>query len=392
MNVRKDLIYCPYCMAPLTPDENGKRIRCRETAVTDIKMHTLREAEEGGHGIIICPCCGRTPSAYTASAHHLPPGTILRDRYILGGVLGEGGYGITYIGLDLVLQLRVAVKEYFPVEFCTRNSSGNKNVSVMTGLPAKNYKRGMSKYLTEARQLARMDRQRVIVNVRDYFEDNGTAYIVMEYIDGITFTDLVREMGGRIPEEKLFPIVEPLFGALCTLHQYDLIHRDMCPDNLMLEVRDRIADCVQDEEQSGAMPCDPFKACHKTEDLIGKRYGRIRLLDFGSARSSDSLKDTLTITLRHGFAPIEQYQQGGGQGTWTDVYGLSATLYYCLTGVTPPVATNRIIEDSLITPSKMGVPISPFREAALMKGLCVRPHRRYRTVKEFWNALYGDPV
>lgn len=350
MNVRKDLIYCPYCMAPLTPDENGKRIRCRETAVTDIKMHTLREAEEGGHGIIICPCCGRTPSAYTASAHHLPPGTILRDRYILGGVLGEGGYGITYIGLDLVLQLRVAVKEYFPVEFCTRNSSGNKNVSVMTGLPAKNYKRGMSKYLTEARQLARMDRQRVIVNVRDYFEDNGTAYIVMEYIDGITFTDLVREMGGRIPEEKLFPIVEPLFGALCTLHQYDLIHRDMCPDNLMLEVRDRIADCVQDEEQSGAMPCDPFKACHKTEDLIGKRYGRIRLLDFGSARSSDSLKDTLTITLRHGFAPIEQYQQGGGQGTWTDVYGLSATLYYCLTGVTPPVATNRIIEDSLITP------------------------------------------
>ena len=126
----------------------------------------------------------------------------------------------------------------------------------------------MSKYLTEARQLARMDKQRVIVNVRDYFEDNGTAYIVMEYINGITFTDLVREMGGRIPEEKLFPIVEPLFGALCTLHQYDLIHRDMCPDNLMLEVRDQVVDCVQDENHAGAILCEPFKACHKIDDLI----------------------------------------------------------------------------------------------------------------------------
>jgi len=361
MIIQKDLVYCPYCMTALK-------------------------------SCIRCSSCLRDPSAYTAAAHHLPPGTVLKGRYILGGVLGEGGYGITYIGLDLVLQLRVAVKEYFPVEFCTRNSGGSKSVSVMTGIPAKNYKRGMSRYLTEARQLARMDKQRVIVNVRDYFEDNGTAYIVMEYIDGITFTELVKEMGGRIPEETLFPTVEPLFAALCTLHQYDLIHRDMCPDNLMLESRDRIGRCDRDNEEGDTLACETFcdseKPLPEHDSLMGTRRGRVRLLDFGSARSSDSLKDTLTITLRHGYAPIEQYQQGGGQGPWTDVYGLSATLYYCLTGVTPPVATNRIIEDALIPPSGMGARLSPSREEAVMKGLSVRPHRRYRTVKEFWRALY----
>lgn len=296
MIIQKDLVYCPYCMTSLK-------------------------------SCIRCSSCLRDPSAYTAAAHHLPPGTVLKGRYILGGVLGEGGYGITYIGLDLVLQLRVAVKEYFPVEFCTRNSGGSKSVSVMTGIPAKNYKRGMSRYLTEARQLARMDKQRVIVNVR-----------------------------------------------------------------VMLESRDRIGRCDRDNEEGDTLACETFcdseKPLPEHDSLMGTRRGRVRLLDFGSARSSDSLKDTLTITLRNGYAPSEQYQQGGGQGPWTDVYGLSATLYYCLTGVRPPVATNRIIEDALIPLSGMGARLSPSREEAVMKGLSVRPHRRYRTVKEFWRALY----
>ena len=128
------------------------------------------------------------------------------------------------------------------------------------------------------------------------------------------------------------------------------------------------------------------KGCPEERDRTIR--GKVRLLDFGSARSSDSLKDTLTITLRHGFAPIEQYQQGGGQGPWTDVYALCATLYFCLTGITPPVATNRIIEDSLIPPSGLGVEITPSRENALMRGLRVQPHRRCRTIRDLWSAFY----
>lgn len=454
--------FCPFCMKPLSGDV-GK--------------------DESGH----CISCGKNVAAYIPSSHHLRVGTILRDRYLLGCVLGEGGYGITYIGFDSVLQNRVAVKEYFPVEFCTRDIIGGNSVNVLSGIPAKNYARGMQKYLTEARLLAKMEKQEVIVNVRDYFEDNRTAYIVMEYIEGITFTEFVNENGGHIPEDVLFHLVEPLFGALCSLHQYGLIHRDMCPDNLMLESvsdssdwkvqcpasckisemsssyqRKKVSkrqvnmqfqtdskiqqenrnvktsgaycsemslDCKESleemtvgikvkntgkdsvdvqEKKEVSGDCVYSKCCNDNKryrlDNVGSREniidteidkenderirGRVRLLDFGSARSSDSLKDTLTITLRHGFAPIEQYQQGGGQGSWTDVYALCATLYFCLTGMTPPVATNRIIEDSLVPPSRLGIKISPSRENALMRGLRVQPHRRCRTIRDLWSAFY----
>ena len=211
-------LFCPYCMKPVI-------------------------GSEGTAGPGCCSVCGKDPETYVPSSHHLSPGTLLRDRYLLGCVLGEGGYGITYIGYDILLQNRVAVKEYFPVELCTRDTIGGNSVNILSGIPAKNYARGMHKYLTEARLLAKMEKQRVIVNVRDYFEDNRTAYIVMEYIEGITFTELVHNYGGRIPEQELFPIVEPLFGALCSLHQYGLIHRDMCPDNLMLEKNTDSSDC-----------------------------------------------------------------------------------------------------------------------------------------------------
>ena len=368
-------LFCPYCMKPVIGSEGTVESGC-------------------------CSTCGRDPAAYVPSSHHLSPGTLLRDRYLLGCVLGEGGYGITYIGYDSLLQNRVAVKEYFPVELCTRDTIGGNSVNILSGIPAKNYARGMHKYLTEARLLAKMEKQRVIVNVRDYFEDNRTAYIVMEYIEGITFTELVHNYGGRIPEQELFPIVEPLFGALCSLHQYGLIHRDMCPDNLMLEKNADSSDYrIQCSSICGISASSSLNekgecAGRQTAGCTGEQkkdkpiQGRIRLLDFGSARSSDSLKDTLTITLRHGFAPIEQYQQGGGQGPWTDVYALCATLYFCLTGITPVVATNRIIEDALVPPSQLGVEISPARENALMRGLRVQPHRRCRSIRDLWSALY----
>lgn len=319
-----DKKYCPYCMSPVEEDGN-------------------------------CSVCGLTEGSYVPSPHHLPPGTVLMDRYLVGRVLGEGGFGITYIGCDLRLEMKAAIKEYYPLDRATRNASASLEISSFIGPSAASYERGKQKFLSEAQVMARMDKQQVIVNVRDFFEVNNTAYIVMEYIEGITFHELVEKKGGRIMPQELFPMIEPLFLALSAIHDNGLIHRDISPDNLMLE------------------------------------NGRVRLLDFGCAREASRGTETMTIALKHGYAPIEQYQQKG-QGPWTDVYALSATIYYCLTGRVPPQALDRIAEDELLLPCKLGVGLTERQEQALLKGMRLQPNRRYSNVKELWAALYTEPV
>lgn len=315
--------YCPYCMTPVSENES-------------------------------CSVCGLTAGTYIPSPHHLPPGTVLMDRYLVGRVLGEGGFGITYIGCDLRLELKVAIKEYYPVDRATRNASASLEVTNFIGPSAKSFERGKHKFLSEAQVMAKLDKQNVIVSVRDFFEINNTAYIVMEYIEGITFHELVEKKGGRIPPEELFPMIEPLFHALSIIHENGLIHRDISPDNLMLE------------------------------------NGRVRLLDFGCAREAARGTETMTIALKHGYAPIEQYQQKG-QGPWTDIYALSATIYYCLTGKVPPQALDRITEDELLLPGKLGVNLPPEQEKALLKGMKLQPSRRFSSAEEMWRAIYTQP-
>lgn len=317
-------LFCPYCMSPVRPGES-------------------------------CPNCGLTAGSYVPSAHHLPPGTVLLDRYLVGRVLGEGGFGITYIGCDLRLELKIAIKEYYPVDRATRNASVSLGVTNFMGPAAQSFERGKQKFLGEARAMARMDKQQTIVGVRDYFEANNTAYIVMEYIEGTNFSDLVKQRGGRIAPDELFPLLEPLFGALGVMHENGLIHRDISPDNLMLE------------------------------------HGAVRLLDFGCARETTRGTETLTIALKQGYAPVEQYQSKG-QGPWTDIYALCATIYFCLTGKAPPQALDRITADSLLLPSKLGVALLPGQEEALLKGLNLSPNRRYRSMAELHAALYQPGI
>lgn len=312
--------FCPYCMAPV---EDGKP----------------------------CGACGLTQGSYTPSPHHLPPGTVLKERYLVGRVLGEGGFGITYIGCDLQLELKVAIKEYFPTDKASRVSQASLDVASYTGAAGVNYDKGLKKFLQEARTIARMDKQPVIVNVRDFFEINHTAYIVMEYVEGTTFKELVEQRGGRIPAGELLYLIEPLFFALKEMHSNGLIHRDISPENLMIE------------------------------------KGEVRLLDFGCARESADGGNTLTIALKHGYAPVEQYQSKG-QGPWTDVYALSATIYYCLTGRKPPQAMDRLVEDELIPPRKLGVDLTQQQEKALLHGMGVAPKRRFQSMEEFHTALY----
>ena len=314
-----DTLYCPYCMSP---------------------------AAEGSP----CPGCGLTAGSYRPKPHHLPPGTVLMGRYLVGRALGEGGFGITYLGRDLRLELRVAIKEYFPTAWVCRRPDTSPGVSVYTGA-GPDYEKGRSRFLFEARTMARMEKQPEIVGVRDFFEANGTAYIVMEYLDGTTFKELVRRRG-RIPARELLDMIEPVFSALSAMHAAGLIHRDISPDNLMLE-RDSV-----------------------------------RLLDFGCARESALGEETVTITLKHGYAPIEQYQHKG-QGPWTDVYALAATIYYCLTGRTPPQALDRLMDDELIPPRRLGAELTEAQERALLRGMGIRQHRRWRSMEEFRSALYG---
>lgn len=298
-----------------------------------------------------CPVCGLTAGTYQPAPHHIPPGTILMNRYLFGRVLGEGGFGITYLACDLRLDLKVAIKEYFPTDKATRHAATSLDVTSYTSSAADSYEHNKRKFLSEARTMAKMEKQAEVVGVRDFFEVNNTAYIVMEFVDGTTFRDLVKQEGGKIATKKLLETIEPLFSALSAMHEAGLVHRDISPDNLMLE------------------------------------HGKVRLLDFGCARESTTGTNTLTIALKHGYAPIEQYTNHG-QGPWTDIYSLAATIYFCLTGKSPVRSTDRLLGDELILPSKLGIDLSPEQEKALLRAMAIQPRRRYQTMQEFRAAIY----
>ena len=313
--------FCPYCMGSVRPGEP-------------------------------CPVCGLTQGSYTPAPHHLPPGTVLMDRYLIGRALGEGGFGITYIGRDLRLEMKVAIKEYFPSDRAARDAALSMDVHSCMGRNNSGYEQGLSRFLCEARTMARMEKQPQIVMVRDYFEANNTAYIVMEYVEGTNFIDLAARRGGRIPASELFPLIEPLFTALSAMHKAGLIHRDISPDNLMLE------------------------------------QGSVRLLDFGCAReSSQGTDSTMAVALKQGYAPIEQYQCMG-QGPWTDVYAISATIYFCLTGRVPPKSLDRLLSDELAEPRALGVDITLEQQRALLRGMEINPEKRCQTVDELYSGLY----
>ena len=303
-------------------------------------------------GKTICSACEISSGTYMPEEHHLPPGTMLAGRYLVGRALGGGGFGITYIGYDQRLDRKVAVKELFPTDNASRLSRLSLEVTCYTGNATRRFEERKEKFLREARTMARLEKLHAVVGIRDFFEEHNTAYIIMEYIEGTTLRELTAQKGGCIPVGELLPMLEPLFAELDEMHSQSLIHRDISPENLMLE------------------------------------KGRIRLLDFGCAREAGSITETMTIALKSGFAPIEQYQHKG-QGPWTDVYALSATIYYCLTGKIPEHSIDRICKDELILPRRLGVELGVEQEQALLYGMGIRPRRRFQSMKALHDALYS---
>ena len=316
-------------------------------------MCCFNEYEEG---ISKCPHCGYSESEYEENQYHLPLRTVLKGRYIIGKSLGQGGFGITYAAWDSLLEKKVAIKEYLPTDFATR-SVGSPTVKVFNMESAQRFQKGMESFLGESRRLAKFATVPGVVGIFDCFNENSTAYIVMEYLEGKTLGQMVRQ-NGKLPYDKAVYIMLQVLNALDVVHQAGIIHRDIAPDNVFV--------------------CDD---------------GRVKLLDFGAARFvTTSHSRSLSMILKMGYAPVEQYSSKGDQGTWTDVYACGATLYYAITGVQPVDSYDRMDEtkdDKLAKPSKYAKKLPKNVETAILNAMNIMPENRTQTAKAFAEELEG---
>jgi len=283
--------------------------------------------------------------------------TLLNDQFRIGRVLGLGGFGITYLAFDEVLEMGVAVKEYLPNDIAVRKSEGD-TIQPLTSSEneERGFEYGLERFLQEARTLAKFERHPNIVRVRTFFEENGTAYLVMNFYQGRTLADYLEARNGFISEEEALLIMERVLDGLRAVHEEDVLHRDIDPNNIYL-----------------------------AED------GTVVLLDFGAARTAVGERTkSMSVVLKRGYAPHEQYHSHGDQGPWTDVYATSATLYRAITGYKPPEAAARILKDDLAEPKELVPSLSEATNEAVLNGLAIRPENRPESVEEF-SGLLPDP-
>jgi len=307
-----------------------------------------------------CPNCGYNEFEVEPSPHLLRPRTILNGKYLVGRVIGQGGFGITYVGFDLNLGLRIALKEYYPTGFVTRETTSTSAATVQpfTGSEGEFFLKGREKFINEARSLAKFYTLPGIVSVKDYFLENGTAYITMEFIDGQTLKEYVAVMGGKLLSAQVFDLMKPVMSSLAEVHKTGIIHRDISPDNIMIS-----------------------------------SDGYLKLLDFGAARDfTETGNKSMSVMLKPGFAPEEQYRTKGEQGPWTDIYALCATMYRCITGITPEESVERVRKDNVLPPSSMGIAIDPRKEQALMMGMAVLQDKRFQSISAIYSAMFGEPL
>ena len=309
----------------------------------------------------VCPYCGYDETLDAADALYLVPGVVLNGRYTVGRVLGSGGFGITYLAWDHLLEQKVAIKEYLPSEFATR-VQGSSDVSVFSGDRAEQFQDGLSKFLDEAKRLVKFQSEPGIVRVFDGFMQNKTAYLVMEFLDGETLAARLRRET-VIPEDEAVRLIRPVMKSLQVVHAAGILHRDIAPDNIFLT-----------------------------------RSGQVKLIDFGASRyATTSYSRSLTVIIKPGYSPEEQYRSRGDQGPYTDVFSLAATLYKMMTGKTPPDAMERRsnIErygrDNLVPPRKLDRSISVNRENALLNAMNIRIEDRTADVQKFMDELDADP-
>lgn len=308
-------------------------------------MAEIPETEE------ICRYCGYQKNTDVKEAYYLLPGKMVGEKYIVGKVLGYGGFGVTYIGWDTVLNRKVAIKEYLPSDFATR-SYGTKSLTVFSGEATVQFEAGLNSFIAEAKRLAKFNDVPEIVDIYDCFMENDTGYIIMEFLDGITVKEMLKKRG-KLPVEEARKITMSVLRGLAQVHKEGIIHRDIAPDNIFI---------TTDNE--------------------------VRILDFGAARYATAVQSrSLSVILKPGYAPEEQYRSRGEQGPWTDVYAVGAAFYRMVTGIRPEESIERMVEDHLKTPSQLGIAIDENIENAMMNSLNVKREYRISDAASFYQAL-----
>lgn len=274
----------------------------------------------------------------------LQSGSILADRYVIGNIAGEGGFGITYTAFDTQIDRRVAVKEYFPKGAAVRGIDG-VTLEPISKRFSEDFSLGIERILKETKILTELRAQTDVINIYDAFAQNGTVYYVMEYIDGLSLDKYISRFG-KLNSGQAINAAEKIAYTLEKINAKNIIHRDISPENIIIT-----------------------------------HSGDVKLVDFGNARpfSFDS-GNSLTVALKQGYAPLEQYQRHGDQGPWTDIYSLGAVLYYALTAKDPQPPMNRLQDDMDF---QVGLSSAEPEIAAVIKKMtAIKPRERYQSCSE----------
>ena len=303
----------------------------------------------------ICPFCGGLTRPKPKEPVQLMPGTVLLKRYVIGPALNQGGFGIIYLAWDSKLDVKLAVKEFFNCQLMTR-IPGNSKILV-NKKNREEYLYRKERCLAEARIMAKLGKDKDFVNVFEFFEENDTAYIVMELLSGLSLNDYIKQNKKPIDADFALYIAKEIGKALETLHESGIIHRDVAPDNIFI--------------------------CND-KDL------KIKLLDLGAAKLADNTDQKVDIICKPGFTPVEQYENFDDVGPWSDIYAFGASLYLALSGVKPTESTNRKTVDDLMELKELCPDIPDNLNNTIMKAMAIEKHMRFKDIPEFMNALEGN--
>ncbi len=296
---------------------------------------------------IKCPECGYKVDTQSSNVHALKPITVVADRYLIGRVLGSGGFGVTYKAKDLLTDDICAVKEYFPTAWAYREKDSN-NIVAKSDKEKVNFDSGKRRFLDEAKLLNKFKNEENIVKVTNFFASNNTAYLVMEFLDGATLRHVMNTKGGKLPFDICTHVFTAVATALQRLHNKDVLHRDISPENVFIT-----------------------------------KKSEIKLIDFGSAKHSIKEADSsLSVFVKPGLAPIEQYYSNGNQGPWTDIYALASMFYQMVSGIAVPAAPDRATEDKLKPLKNVSTSVSNEWSRIIDKALSMEAVDRYQSIAE----------